>query len=376
MPKATIRTALLLALALGAAACGGGSAPATPRVPAQTSAPEFGANVVRIPGLAPADIAGSALLAVYPPNANARPNGWVIVRPGDWQQALVAAQFAARPVGAGLLLTNQQFLPTPSEDVLGRLRVSGFPRSGGIQTLLFNNVGRDVLLYLTKLRLRTARILDSDLAGLDLKLVPFRGGFAHAYSDTIVIVSSQAPAYALPAGAWSAYSGDTIAFVTRNGVPAATRALLIQREKLLAAKPAIYIVGPTWVVSSGVQKQLSAYGPVKRVAGPTPIDTAIALARYRDPSTGFGWGLKRGPASVSLLNLANWPGAVAAYDLASTGPMAPLLLTTGAGRLPAADVAYLRSLRGRTANQGYVLGDTASISSAALHELDGLLATR
>jgi putative cell wall binding repeat protein len=360
----------------GLASCGGGSHPA-PREPSAPTAPaQFGASVIRVPGLSPADVAAAAVLAAYPPGGSARPNGWVLTTPEDWQQALLAAQFGARPVNAGLLLTNKGYVATPSQDVMGRVTAGTFPRSGGVQTLLFGSLGQDVLLFLTKLKLRVAQLLAPNRDALGLKLVPFRGGFAKSFSSDIVVVSSQARDYALPAGAWSAYSGDTIAFVNRDSVPAAAVTLLAQRQKLLAAKPAIYIVGPTSVVSSAVEAQLGAYGTVKRIAGPTAIDTAIAFARYRDPATGFGWGLTRGPASVSLLDTANWANAVGAFDLAATGPQAPLLLTPGPGPLPAALVQYLRELRSTTGgSQGYVLGDTRSISSATLHQLDGLLST-
>lgn len=378
-PRKAVRllTAVLVAASSTATlgACGG-SALSGPTPGAPASRPEFGKNVVRIPGIAPADTAAAAVLAVYPPSGNARPNGWVLTTPGNWQHALLAAQFAAQPSSAGLLVTNHAFLPSSSEDVLGRVAAATFPRSGGVQTLLLDSVGRDVLLYLTKLKLRVAQLPAPDPQALALRLVPFRGGFAHSFSSDVVVVSSQARDYALPAGAWSAYSGDSIAFVTRDAIPAATRALLLQRGKLLAAKPSIYILGPRSVVSQGVQAQLAAYGTVKRIAGPDPVATAIAFARYRDPTTGFGWGLRHGPASVSLLDTSDPGNAIGAYDLAATGPQAPLLLTTRPGPLPATLAGYLQQLRGTGSSQGYVLGDTSSISSATLRELDGLLSAR
>jgi hypothetical protein len=369
--KAFLGLALIL---LGLAGCGGGARTPVGGTGPGKSPPEYGANVARIPGLSATDVAAAAVLASYPPSRGTPPNGWVLVTPNDWQEAILAAQFAAKPVQAGLLLTNQAFLPTPSQDVMGRLGSASFPRSGGIQALLFRNFGRDVLLYLTRLKLRVAQILAPDIESLDLKLVPYRGGFSHQYSSDVVVVSAQARDYALPAGAWSAYSGDTVAFVNRDSVPQATQALLSQRQKLLAAKPAIYILGPTSVISSAVESQLGAFGTVKRIAGPTAIDTAVAFARYRDPSTGFGWGLTKGPVSVSLVNTSDWGNAAAAYNLAGTGPQAPLLLTSGSGPLPSAVVEYLQSLRSSSPGQGYVFGSSTSVSSSTLHQLDALLA--
>jgi hypothetical protein len=273
-----------------------------------------------------------------------------------------------------LLLSNQAFLPLASQDVLARLSVGEFPSSGGVQTLLLEKFGQDVLLYLTKLKLRPAPLISPDPAALGIKLIPFRGGFAHSFSSSVVIVSSEQRDYALPAGAWSAYSGDTVAFVNRDGIPPATQMLLKQRQKLIAAKPAIYIVGPPSVISPGVQAQLGAYGTVKRIAGPDAIATAVAFAQYRDPATGFGWGLMHGPGSVTLLDTRDPANAVGGFDLAAAGPQAPLLLTSGPGPLPPVVKQYLRQLSSPGHSQGYVLGGTASISSATLHEVDGLLA--
>jgi hypothetical protein len=369
------RLAPALALGVSLALLGGcgGSARSAHQPPSPSSRPEYGANVARVPGISPSDVASAAVLAVFPPSGQSHPNGWVLTTPGDWRRAVLAAQFAARPSDAGLLFTNHAFVPSSSQDVLARVAAESFPRSGGVQALLFDRSGRDVLEYLTKLKLKVAQLLAPDADSLGVKLVPFRGGFAHGFSSDVVVVSAQARDYALPAGAWSAYSGDTIAFVNRDGIPARTVSLLVQRAKLLAAKPSIYIVGPTSVISAGVQSQLGAYGTVKRIAGPNAIATAIAFARFRDPSTGFGWGLTHGPASVSLLDTHQWGNALGGFELAATGPQAPLLLTPGPGPLPAPVVGYLRQLRATGRNQGYVLGDTASISSATLHQLDGLL---
>jgi hypothetical protein len=367
-----------IALACLLSACGSNAHSQKKILPPDISRPEYGANVTRVPGFSPIDVTATSVLAEYPPSGSTRPNGWILTTPDDWRGALLAAQFAARPVDGAILLTNRTFLTTPSQDVMGRVTSRSFPRSGatGIQILLFRKLGNDVLLALTKLQLHIAELLAKTPDALDLQLVPYRGGFSGHYSGAVLIVSEQDPAYALPAGAWSAYSGDTIAFVTPNGIPAKTAALLVQREKLLAAKPAIYIIGPPSAVSAKVQAKLQQYGAVKRVAGPTPIATAIALARYHDPSTGFGWGLTHGPVSVSLLNENDWEAGAAAYNLAATGPQAPLLLTDGPGPLPPAVVAYLHQLSTGGPNQGYVVGSTAEISSATLQEFDGLLSRR
>jgi hypothetical protein len=370
--KLAIIGALLGALAVGG--CGGGGGGPKGQAPPASPPGEFGHNVVRITGHSPADAAAAAVLAAYPPKQGRQPGGWVLVPSGDWRSAVLGAQFGAGPVAGGILPVSHDFIPTGTQDAMTRLSPLGFPRSHGIEALLLGSAGRDVLRGLSELKLSPTQLDAPTPAALSLKLVPYRGGFARGYSSQVLVVSQQERDYVLPAAAWSAYTGDTIAFVDRDTVPAPTRTLLVQRKKLRAERPTIYLVGPPSVISTAVERGLRQYGPVKRIAGPTAVETAIAFARYRDPATGFGWGLKKGPASVSLVNTRNWGNAVGAFDFAATGPKAPLLLTTESGKLPPQVTSYVRELRGPKANQGFVFGDSGSIDSAVLRELDGALA--
>jgi hypothetical protein len=370
-----IRPRILLALVvLAVAGCGGGGSKDTST---RTVTPgEFGQNAVRIGGRSGADVAAEAVLAAYPPSKDRRPSGWVVVPQNDWRAALLGAQFGGTPLNGGLVSTARRFLPTPTQDVMARYRSDGFPRAKGIDTLVIGAVGQDVSRSLTDLHLEIAQVKARDAASLARELVPYRGGFAHGYTSQVVVVSDEQRDYALPAGAWSAYSGDTIAFAGRDRVPAATRSLLVQRKKLRAERPTIYVVGPESVISAGVARELAQYGPVERIAGRGPIETAIAFARYRDKRTGFGWGLVRGPANVSLMDTRHPDDALGAYQFAATSPQAPLLLTSSAGELPPPVRRYIEQLRGARPNQGFVFGGEDRISSKVLAELDKALAAR
>jgi hypothetical protein len=367
-----------LAAVLMLSACGGSDQSQSGPAGAKAQPVEVGRNVARVSGRSPADVAGAAVLATYPPGG-ANPNGVVIVRPDQWRQTMVAAQFAAKPVGAAILPTESQFLPTASFDVLSRLHPPGFPRASGIQALVIGHVGGDVFgdlkgdnYKLTQLKARS----DDKLVATT---VPYRGGWAHNYADEVVVVSSRKRdrPYALPAAAWSAYSGDTLAFVDpRRGVPAPTRALLVQRQKLRLQRPTVYLIGPRSVIPDSVAHELSAYGTVKRVAGRNPVETSVALARYRDPKTGFGWGVTSAPASVSLVNLNDWGNAIGAFNFAAAGPQAPLLLTDSPTELPLPVRRYLDEIRGGQPSQAMAFGDQRSIATATLADLDGLLDPR
>jgi hypothetical protein len=366
-------------VALAAVGCGGGGGPALPSASlgGAVQRPEIGRNVVRVPGLSPSDRSAAAVLASYDPRNGAKPpGGWVLVPDDDWHDLVLAAQFAAAPVSAGILAIDRNFIPTAPGDVLSRIPTKGFPKAAGLKVLVVDRVGDDVYVDLQDLGLKPTALF-GDPATLAGKLVPFRGGWAGAYSDSIEIVSADARDYALPAAAWSAYSGDTVAFVHRNSIPAATRALLVQRQKLRVRKPSVYVIGPPSVISNGVLTRLGRYASsVHRVAGSDAAGTAVALARYHDPQTGFGWGLRRGPASVSIVNTADWQDAIGALTYAATGPQAPLLLTNSSTSLPPAVESYLGQLRGRKPSQAWVLGGRTAVGMGSFQALDGLLARR
>ncbi|HEX2017128.1 MAG TPA: hypothetical protein VGN69_10560 [Solirubrobacteraceae bacterium] len=364
-------------LAIGVSGCGQGKHSAAGPAPADRPVPgEIGQNVARITGSSPGDAESAAILAAYPPSGDRRPNGWIIVRRSSWHDAVVAAQFAAGPINAAILPVSPDFTPTPAKDLMVRVKPDGFPLSHGIKAIILGKVGPDVLGDLSFLKLNPAQLQAKTPAELSAKLVPYRGGFAHAFSGQVLVVSEQDRDYALPAGAWSAYSGDTVAFVKRNSVPRQTAGLLSQRAKLKAEKPTIYLLGPPSVISASVAAQLRAYGPVKRIAGRDAVSTAVAFARYRDPTTGFGWGLRRGPANISLINMHNWGYALGAFQFSATGPQGPLLLTSRPEGLPAPVLQYLNELANPLGNQGYVFGTRSSLSPGTLQQLDGVLAPR
>jgi putative cell wall binding repeat protein len=373
--------AVCAGLALALSACGGDSGSAAdlatlnPPVDPQDQL-EWGEHTARIGGISAADVAAAAAMSVYPPDGGDRPSSWFLVRDDRWTDAVIAAQFATKPIYAGLGVIDKEYLPTPTVDLLRRVTVTGFPKGKGLEAAVLGEAGTDVFLGLKDGRLKATQLQEPTPAELAEKVVPFHGGGTHRYSTSLVVASAEESSYALPAAAWSAYSGDTLVLVDRDEVPAATRRVVAQREKLTLERPAIYVIGPEDVISESVVEELSAYGDVKRVAGDSAVETAIALARYRDPETLFGWGLRRAPANFSLVNEEDWGDAVGAFTFAATGPQAPLLLTDSAEELAEPVENYLDDLRGAEPSHGFVFGDRESISSAAFMQFDEALAGR
>jgi hypothetical protein len=378
------RACALIALAASAAAagaCGGGDEPQRPAAttPAPAKSPpagsQFGRNVARVPGLSAADVAGAAVMAAYPPERGERPGGIVLVNEGSWRELVLAAQFAADPVNAAVLPIERDYLPTAAADLVFRLKPKGFPKAKGLQALVLGAAGEDVLVDLQDAGLKISQLKGMPAPRLAAELVPYRSGFAGRHTSSILVVSSRDRhrEYALPAAAWSAFSGDTVAFVDGDRVPKATRDILVQRRKLRLERPTVYVVGPEPVVSPAAVAELRRYATVKRIAGRDPAATAVAVARYRDRATGFGWGQHEGPGSVALVNPRDWGNAVGAWTFAARGPRAPMLLTREDGQLPASVRAYLRELRAGDASQGFAFGDERSLATPILAELDAML---
>ena len=371
--------AVCVGLALAFCGCGGDDhgSRATLRSPVD---PEdylqWGNNAARIGGIAAADVAAAATMAVYPPDGGKRPSSWFLVRDDRWTDAVIAAQFATKPINAGLGVIDKDYVPTATVDMLARVTVTGFPKGKGLEAAVLGNAGTDVFLGLNERKLKIAQLKERTPSALAEKVVPFHGGGARKYSSSIVVASADERSYALPAAAWSAYSGDALVLVDHESVPAATRRVIAQREKLTLERPTMYVIGPEDVISESVVAALSAYGEVKRVAGESAVETAIALARYRDRETLFGWGLQRAPANFSLVNEEDWGDAVGAFTFAAKGPQAPLLLTDSAERLPGPLERYLDGLRGSEPSHGFVFGDSESIGSTEFEQFDEALASR
>lgn len=156
--------------------------------------------------------------------------------------------------------------------------------------------------------------------------------------NNVIIVSSENPQWALPAAAWSAYSGDPILYANSDGVPQATTAAI---QELNASHA--YVLAPGSLVSEEALSDLNV--PWTRVAGQTPQQHAVEVAEYRDESREFGWGFtnrkqtnianpsKYGFYNYMLVNPGQWEHGVASANL-QWGKAGPILLMNQDGSLP------------------------------------------
>ena len=156
--------------------------------------------------------------------------------------------------------------------------------------------------------------------------------------NNVIIVSSENPQWALPAAAWSAYSGDPILYADSDGVPQATTDAI---QELNASHA--YVLAPESLVGEEALSELDVSWT--RVAGRTPQQHAVEVAEYRDESREFGWGFtdrtgmdianpsKYGFYNYMLVNPGQWEHGVASANL-QWGKAGPILLMNPDGSLP------------------------------------------
>jgi hypothetical protein len=189
-----------------------------------------------------------------------------------------------------------------------------------------------------------------------------------------VVVSADAPEFAMPAAAWAAKSGDPILFATRDTLPEATRAAIAAHQQ-----PRIYVLGPSSVISPKVTIELRKLGTVTRVGGQDPQTNAVEFAKYADST--FGWGVVDPGHGLVFADPRRPADAAAAAPLSASGKWGPLLLVGDDGELPQAVKDFLLDIqpgyredptRG-VYNHGWIIGDDKAVSVAAQAQIDALL---
>ncbi|HEY8584016.1 MAG TPA: cell wall-binding repeat-containing protein, partial [Capillimicrobium sp.] len=193
-------------------------------------------------------------------------------------------------------------------------------------------------------------------------------------SGEVIVVGADDPAYAMPAAAWAAKSGDPVLFVERDSVPDATADALRRHEK-----PRILVLGGPEQVSEAAVEQLGELGTVTRVGGATPQQAAVNFARFGEE--GLGWGIVDPGHGLVFANPTQPASAGAAAPLSSSGSYGPLLLTDDTGALTNPLVQFLLDIqpgydsdpvRG-VYNHGWLIGDERAITLATQSRIDALL---
>jgi Cell wall binding domain 2 (CWB2) len=376
----------IVAAIVGGGGSGGGgvgsSSPApvskAPSAPAEApggqTAEELGypafatANTTRVGGPDPASNAAGVALAVYPSTEpSQRPEAVALVDADDWRTAIAASVLMAAPLGAPVLVSEADDIPAPTAEALSALDPQGGKATNGIQAFAVGAASAPS-------DLRTKRVGGAGGTAGAAAIAKLRDELLGGPPRQIVVAPAAQPAFAMPAAAWAARSGDPVLFADRDELPAPTAAALKRHPHT-----PVYVLGPSSAISSDVVRQIGKVSNrVRRVSGEDAVSSAIALARYDDGD--FGWNVND-PGHGFVVASADDPlDAAAAAPLSASGTWGPLLLTDSADTLPAALRGYLLDVKpGYTTdptrafyNHVWVIGDQEAISVSEQAEIDEL----
>ena len=326
-------------------------------------------NTTRIPATDPTQLAAAVARAVFPDPAR-KPSAVTIVDTSDWRVAVAASALMAAPFKAPILFSDGTSLSGPSKSALDTLSPEGAKAAGNAQIIRVGDVARPAGYKSTDLQGGNALALTRSIAGLIRSARP-------RVASKIIIASADDASFAMPTAAYAAKSGDPVLFVTKDEIPPETRAALAALKGL--AKPRIYILGPSKLISPAVSRQLKRFGSVRRLGGQEPITNAIEFARYRGGE--FGWGVANPGHGMVFMRTGRPLFAAAAAPLSGSGSYGPLFLLDNALRLPQSlqsqlldtQPAYRTDPVAGVYNHGWIIGDTDSISVSAQARIDALM---
>jgi hypothetical protein len=326
-------------------------------------------NTTRVPATDPTELAATVARAVYPDPAR-KPSAVTLVDSSDWRVALAASALTAAPFKAPILFTDGTTLPGASKSALDKLDPPGAKAAGDAQVIRVGNVARPAGYKTTDLQGANGLELTRSIARLVRSAKP-------RVASRIIVVSADDASFAMPAAGYAAKTGDPILFVKKNEIPPETRAALATLKGL--AKPRIYVLGPSRLISPAVSRQLKRFGSVRRLGARDAITNAIEFARYRGGE--FGWGVSTPGHGMVFMRTGRPLYAAAAAPLSASGSYGPLLLLDDATRLPEAlqsqlldtQPAYRTDPVAGVYNHGWIIGTSDAISVPAQARIDALL---
>jgi hypothetical protein len=326
-------------------------------------------NTVRVGGSdAAADAAGVAG-ALFPATGTSdRPTAVVMVDQDDWQSGIAASVLAAPPIGAPILLSDGDQLPAVTEDTLERLAPRGSDLSQDAQVI---RIGPDVA---RPDGFKTALIRGENAYQRAAAIDRFFSAARGRPSNDVVLYSGERAEWAMPAATWAARSGDAVLPVRADSIPGPVARAIGGHER-----PNVYLLGPERIISKQVANELTERGlarSVNRIQGPTPVENAIAFARYEKGD--FGWRVNIPGYNFAIASTTRPADAAAAAPLGTRGVFAPLLLSDDPEQLPAPLETYLLSVqpgyegdpRDAVYNRAWILGDEAAISERQQAQVD------
>jgi ell wall binding domain 2 (CWB2) len=328
-------------------------------------------NTIRVGGGDAASDAAGVAGALYPATGDSdRPTAVVLVDQDDWQSAIAAAVLAGPPIGAPLLLADGNEVPAVTAEMLDRLAPKGSDLSEDAQVI---RIGPDVA---RPSNFKTALVQGDNSYERAAAIDRFFSAARGKPSNDVVLYSGESPEWAMPAASWAARSGDAALPVEARSIPQPVVRALNDHER-----PNVYLLGPERVISKRVADQLKERRlarSVNRIEGRTPVENAIAFARYEKGD--FGWRVNIPGYNFAIASTTRPADAAAAAPLATRGVFAPLLLTDQSDELPEPLRDYLLSVqpgyeddpRDAVYNRVWILGDDTAVSVRQQAQIDSI----
>ncbi|MGH2962592.1 MAG: hypothetical protein ACRDL3_10445 [Solirubrobacterales bacterium] len=326
-------------------------------------------NTTRIGGNDEAADAAGAALATFPSVGGVdRPAAVTLVPSSDWAAGVAASVLVSDPIRAPILLGDDDGVPDETETALDAMQPEGSPETTDAQVLRVGDVE-------VPGGLRALEVPGGSAAEVANGVDKLRQRLSDEKPENIVLASTEDPAYAMPAAAWAARSGDPVLFVERDAVPEATIEALKRHEGVPA-----FLIGPELVASEKVVDEVEKHAPaVQRISGEDPVTSAIAFARF-DAGT-FGWNITDPGHGLVIANSSRPLDAAAAAPLSASGKWGPLLVSDDADAVPAPLRGFLldikpgyRSDPSRAFyNHAWLIGDNSALSVAFQAQVDDAL---
>jgi putative cell wall binding repeat protein len=327
------------------------------------------ANTTRVGGGDAASTAAGVALATYPSSEpSQQPAAVTLVDGGEWRTAMAASALMAAPIGAPVLVSEAGGMPDATSAALSAMDPQGSRATGAAQVFAIGAADSPD-------DMRTHRIKAGGAAGA-AAIAALREKLTGSPPRHIVVVSSSSPAFAMPAAAWAARSGDPVLFSGSDSLPKPTASVLKADPKA-----PVFVLGPSSAISSDVVREIAKLSArVRRVSGEDPVANAIEFARYSEGS--FGWNINDPGHGFVVAGSGEPLDAAAAAPLSASGTWGPLLLTDSADTLPSALRGYLLDVKpGYTTdptrafyNHVWVIGDQEAVSVNEQAEIDELAA--
>ena len=347
---------------------------AVPPPPEQpTLVPTIGTKTTqRLYGADPFQEAVSVTQHVWPsalpenaPNENNndpdRPWGVTLLTPDDPLAAISAVPLLHFPDDAPILYVTKQGIPQITLNEIKRLGDTGMSRYHNVDAFLVGSAANPAVeRQLKAIGMKYVTVTAPNIPALANTVDKLYGEIENPDTgvpsmdngaQNVMIGSMDAYRYVLPATHWVAHMASGLLWVKEDVVPQATIDALKRRN----GHARIYLFGGPQQISGAVAKQLSRYGTVMRVTNDdivafnapprdTPVDTAIAFAKMWDSAGEVGWKITGPGHGFTLVNIADWQGAVASAPLSHLGFHAPLLFTDSATKLPPELQSYYQSV--------------------------------